>query len=441
MWSKRRDDELEFLPAALEVLETPPRSFAHWLSGILVGLLVIALVWSIISQVDQVAVAQGQVVPSGRVQLIQPLEPSVIRAIKVRDGERVQIGQVLVELDPTEPQANIDSVRADLAKARLDAAAAFALLSETPLASFAAPDDAPPLLVEAARAQVAGEFEKLGASIAALDAEIAEQREQQITYEHQLAKTQLLAPLYEDRVKGPEDLHEKALARKPDLYAARQQVIDNRTEHEASKAAIRQAETRMNARRSKQAELRASVAADAQMRRAEALRKTATLEQQLKKEEQRKIDRALRSSVGGTVSGLSVFTIGGVVTTKDTLLRIVPEDVRLEVEVMVLNKDFGFIGIDQPAEVKIETFPFTRFGLIHGQVKQIWRDAINDDKQGLVYKAEITLSQEHIRVGDRDVPLVPGMSVQAEIKTGTRPVIHYFLSPFLRYRSEALRER
>lgn len=118
-----------------------------------------------------------------------------------------------------------------------------------------------------------------------------------------------------------------------------------------------------------------------------------------------------------------------------------PVNSTLEIEAKVLNKDIGIVAVGQPVEIKLETFPFTRHGLIPGVVKQIWRDAVPDDKQGLVYKTEIALKETRILVGSKWVPLAPGMSVQAEIKTGDRSIISFFLSPFLRYRDEALCER
>lgn len=139
--------------------------------------------------------------------------------------------------------------------------------------------------------------------------------------------------------------------------------------------------------------------------------------------------------------GVSVATIGGVVATKDVLARIVPDGSPLEIEAVVLNKDIGFVSIGQNVEIKLETFPFTRYGLVNGVVRELARDAIPDEKLGLVYKALIDLKETKILVGSKWVPLAPGMQVQAEIKTGERRIIQFFLSPFLRYRDEALRER
>ena len=437
----RHRDEHEFLPAALEVLETPPRPAARLVAVVIALFFVAALVWSILGHIDTVAVAQGQIVPSDRVKLVQPIENGIIRAIRVKDGQRVRTGEVLIELDPTESAANVETLRSDLLKAQLDAAIAAALLADDPEADIEVPDDAGGHLVEAARSQMQGERERLAAALAAIDAEIAELEAAIISHETELERAKATIPLAEERLDGLERLAEKDLVRKPDLYAARQQVIDTESQIMTATSGIEQANSRLQARRNKRTETIASARADALEKRSEALRKMAGLVQQVRKEEQRAVDRTLRAPVDGLVVGLSVFTVGGVATTKDVLMRIVPESSPLEAEVSVLNKDIGFVAKGQTAEIKLETFPFTRYGLIEGVVKEVWRDAAPDEKQGLVYKAEIALKEDRILVGREWVPIAPGMAVQAEIRTGARRAIDYFLSPILRYRDESLRER
>lgn len=303
------------------------------------------------------------------------------------------------------------------------------------------PAGAPPLLVEAARSQLLGEVEKLVASLAPIKASLDEQQAALSNFETQLEKANATSPLVEDRLAGLEELNKQNLVRKPDLFATRQQKIDNAAEIAAAASGLKQAQARIDAQLNRMEEVKASFRADALQRRAESLRKMANLEQQVRKEERRQIDRQLRSPVAGTVVGLAVFTIGGVVGTKDVLMRIVPAGSDLELECVVLNQDIGFVSVGQPVEIKLETFPFTRYGLIDGEIKEVWHDAIADEKKGLVYKAVARLKQNRILVGEKWVPLTPGMSAQAEIKTGERRVIEFFLSPFLRYRSEALRER
>lgn len=173
----------------------------------------------------------------------------------------------------------------------------------------------------------------------------------------------------------------------------------------------------------------------------QAEQKVAALAQEGIKAENRGKLLRLVAPVSGTVQQLAVHTVGGVVTEAQPLMVIVPEDNRLEVEAFVENKDIGFVRVGQAVEVKLETFPFTKYGTIHGEVTQLSHDAIQDEKSGLVYSARVRLARSTIDVDGKTVNLSPGMAVTTEIKTGKRRVIEYFLSPLMQYRDESLKER
>ena len=145
--------------------------------------------------------------------------------------------------------------------------------------------------------------------------------------------------------------------------------------------------------------------------------------------------------MSGTVQQLAVHTIGGVVAPAQPVLVVVPKGSPLEIEAFVLNKDVGFVEAGQPAEIKVESFPFTRYGLMHGEVVYVSADAVENEEQGLTYPARVAMHEDRILVQDRWVRLGPGMSVTVEIKTGQRRLIEFFLSPFLRYQDEAMKER
>jgi len=168
----------------------------------------------------------------------------------------------------------------------------------------------------------------------------------------------------------------------------------------------------------------------------------------------------LTAPVDGTVQQLAIYTVGGVVTPAQQLMLIVPKGNTLEVEAFVQNKDIGFVNDHQKAEIKIETFPFTKYGTIHGTVLHVSNDAIqmesrqaqtNDNKinsadnrdkpSGLVYTARVQLNKSTMQVEGKTINLTPGMAVTVEIKTGKRRLIEYFLSPLLQYKDESLRER
>jgi hemolysin D len=195
----------------------------------------------------------------------------------------------------------------------------------------------------------------------------------------------------------------------------------------------------------------------------EAERKAAGLSADLSKAEQRTKLQQLTAPVSGMVQQLAVYTVGGVVTPAQSLMVIVPSDSQLEIEAMVSNHDVGFVHAGDQVEIKVDTFDFTRYGLLHGQVLSISSDAIvrdaNGDKstdkqaagsptatsepkgQELTYAARISVDRTQMQVEDKMVNLSPGMAVTAEIKTGSRRIIGYLLSPLMKYKQESLRER
>jgi len=169
--------------------------------------------------------------------------------------------------------------------------------------------------------------------------------------------------------------------------------------------------------------------------------RVAQLSPDVDKTRQRDRMTQLRAPVDGAVQQLAVHTIGGVVTPAQPLLAIVPSDEALEIEANVLNKDIGFVRPGQAVTVKIESFPYTRYGYLDGVVESVSHDAAQDDTLGLIFPARIRLTQTHLMIDGVRVTMTPGMSVSAEVKTGTRRVIDYLLSPLQQHQSEAMREQ
>jgi hemolysin D len=189
----------------------------------------------------------------------------------------------------------------------------------------------------------------------------------------------------------------------------------------------------------------------------------AQAEQDLVKADKKIQDQVLRAPMDGTVQQLAVHTVGGVVTPAQALMVVVPAGAQVEIEAMVLNNDIGFVHQGDPAEIKVDTFNFTKYGLLHGTVISVSQDAIQRDKpagqveaqrldgqtarsseppgQELLYAARVALGETRMQVEDRMVDLAPGMAVTVEIRTGQRRIIEYLLSPLLHYGHDAMRER
>lgn len=439
---KRQRDEIDFLPAALEILENPASPTARLTLWALIIFLTVALVWSFFGQLDVVAIAEGRIVPAGRTKVIQPLETGVVRAIRVRDGQKVQAGEILVELDPTTAGADMRRLVADLVSARVDSARLeAAAYPADPLAHFRAPTGTPKVLADLQQALLLSQTEEHRSRLAGLDAERERRESEQKTVETGIAKLGQAIPLLRQRSDARSELAEKGFGSRLLALELQQQMVE--MEHELAALRHRRNEVlaALLAVKRQRQQVQSEYLKDVLAQRSEAERKMAMLEEELLKAEQRHGLQTLTAPIDGAVQQLAIHTIGGVVTPAQALMAIVPGDAALEVEVQVQNRDIGFIQAGQDVEVKLETFLFTKYGTIPGKVASVSRDAVQDEKRGLLYPARILLERDWIEVEGRRVPLGAGMSLTAEIKTERRRAIDYLLSPIARYRQESLRER
>jgi len=459
---RRRDAELEFLPAALEIVETPPSPRRRAVAATIMLLLAAALGWSAWGTVDIVTSATGRIVPSERTKVVQPFETGVVRAIRVDDGHAVKAGDVLIELDPTVNGAERDRARNDLLAEQLNIARLRAALDGDEAAEgFAAPPDADPKLVAVQRQLLVNQVNEHRAKLAALMRQEAQKEAEQSTIGATIHKLETSLPVVQQRVDIRKALFDKELGSKLTYFEVLQQALEQREELNVQKSHLVEAEAAAAAiretRRQTEAEFRRTLSDDL----AKSVQKASGLAQELVKAEQRTRLQALTAPVDGVVQQLAVHTVGGVVTPAQALLVIVPSDSRLEIDAMVSNRDIGFVRAGQEVEIKVDTFNFTRYGLLHGKVLSVSEDAIIRDKpqdradraaptppdtsepkgQELTYSARISLDRTRMQIDERMVNLSPGMAVTAEIKTGSRTILSYLLSPLLRYRQEALRER
>lgn len=440
----RLPHEAQFLPAALELQDTPvspaPR-IAMWL---LIAFALIALVWAIFGRMDVVATAHGKIVPNDRTKVIQPFETATVKAIRVVDGQLVKDGEVLIELDATNTSADTSRVGNDLAVARLQAARAKALL-------LAITSGKPPALgkvpeVDANRfAQeqrlLEGQYIEYQAKLARIDADIAKREAELRSTQEIVRKLEQTAPIARQRAQDFRDLVDKNFMSKHGYLEKEQTRIEQEADLATQRSRLTELAAALQEGRSQKTSLVAETRRLALDSLNEAEQKTATYSQELIKAELHGKLMTLTAPVDGTVQQLAVHTVGGVVTEAQELMMIVPLDNPIEVEAFVENKDIGFVNPGQEAVVKIETFPFTKYGTIDAKVTHVSNDAVNDEKRGLIFPARVSLERSTIRVENKTVNLSPGMAVTVEVKTAQRQVIEYFLSPLLQYKDESLRER
>lgn len=423
--------EGEFLPAALEVIERPVSPTGRMTAWVLLLGLVATLAWLVFGHVDIVASAPGRIVPTGSIKIVQSAGSGVIRAIHVRDGDRVAKGQLLIELDTTLASADLQQADKALLAAQLDVARNRAIadaLSGKGI-HFTAPQGTPADIAETQRRLVAAQVGEVEASISSLAAArqsaLSDAQAAQATRE----KLDATLPILDHELDAMNNLDRKGYApgmRLLELQRQRRSEAGDRDVaaaqrerglSEADKLAQQINQTREQGRRIALADL-AKAESDAVQR-----------QEEVTKTQRRAGLQQIYASEAGTVQQLAVHTIGGVVEPAKTLMVVVPSSNEIEMEAQVVNKDAGFVREGQTAVIKFDAFPFTRYGTVPARVVSISRDAVPDRKLGPVYIARIRLNRDSLVVDGHPVRLSAGLSAVADIRTGSRRIISWLLSP------------
>ena len=441
---KRSADELAFLPAHLELTDSPVSPISRWIMRTIMAFFTVALLWACIGQLEIVAVAPGKTVVGSRTKVIQPLEAGVVKRILVQDGQTVKAGELLIELDATAAEADFEKagealIAAKLAELQLSALASAYTHGRLP--QLADNPGLPESRIAGARDLATSQYQAYQARRGNLQATLAQRRAELGTVESTLGPLEENARIAKERAEDYARLLEGKYVGRHDYLMREQERIA--------------AERDLATQRRRRVELQAAISGaseEVHVLDTEVLQQTLDGLRQAReqvgqyapdvaKTGQRDKLLQLRAPVDGTVQQLAVHTVGGVVTPAQALLAVVPSDDSLEVEATVLNKDIGFVRPGQRATVKVESFPYTRYGYLEGVVQSVSHDAAQDEHLGLIFPARVQLRQAALVIDGVRVQLSPGMNLSVEINTGKRRVIDYLLSPLQQHSSEAMRER
>lgn len=445
---KRDEDERAFLPAHLELTETPLSAAPKWAARLIMLFALIALAWALIGKMDIVAVAQGKTAPDGRSKTIQSLETAVVKNIAVKNGEAVTTGQILVELagigsdsDYTQSLQALQAAR--LTKLRQEAVLSAVKQRQSPVLNKAQAQQWQIAEADFAAAQVLAQNqyqawltqdEQLQTVLRGHQAELR-------SVEAQVQKLEQISQIERKRTADYKDLLAQNFISQHAYYEQESKLIQNqndltsqRHQQQQIQASIRQAQQNrlLNTQTLQRDTLDALRQANEQIEQ---------LNSQTDKAQQRQHLMTLKSPVDGTVQQLATHTIGGVVTAAQPIMVVVPNENQMEVEALLPNKDIGFVKAGQEVVIKIESFPYTRYGYLTGKVKSVSFDAVEHEQLGLVFAVLITLDQNYLTIEGQKVYLTGGMNITAEIKTGKRRVIDYLLSPLQTKVDESLKER
>lgn len=443
----QRRTELEFLPAALEIQETPPAPLARATAWSLILFFVVGVLWATFGWVDIVTVARGKLIPTGHSKVLQPLDAGIVRKILVEDGQVVRKDEPLIELDPTTPHADVKrlesewiSLEASLARLRaLEEALKAGTISAEPF--FAVPSSVPREVLAVQQRLLTSQYTAYLANDIALEKAIDKQHAVRASLKEEEHKLEQVLPLITKRARALKTLLAQQMAAEKDYLQLEQQRIETVQARAALKHRLTETAAVIDQARAERDALKTNFKqslVDEQVKLETRLR---GLEQELVKARARAERQMLRAPVAGVVQQLTVNTVGGVVTPAERLMVIVPKNRHLEIEAWIQNKDIGFIREGQRAEVKVDTFRFTKYGTLPAEIHNVSRDAVKNEQLGWVYMARVAPEQTKLKVNGHWVKLMPGMAVTVEVKTGKRRLIEYFLSPLLRYQDESVRER
>ena len=480
---KREQDERDFLPAHLELTETPLSAAPKWAARLVILFALIALVWAIFGKLDIVAVAQGKTSLGGRSKTIQALETAVVERINVKDGQAVKKGDVLIELagigSESDYTRSLEALRAAyLNKWRSETLLAAIENGHAPRLSSSIDTDTQDSATNNSQKNTAasGPTDLQAASVSqslkqqiiasipqsavieaqtlvlnqyqawsTKDQQLASVKEQRIaeraSTQAQISKLAAMTQIEGQRAQDYRELVAQDYLAKHSLLEQEGKYIQAKNDLASQQSTLQQINQAIKQAEDERILNTQTIKRDTLDVLRQANEQIGQLEPEAAKAEQRKQLLTLTAPVDGTVQQLAIHTIGGVVTAAQPIMVVVPSEDKLEIEAIVPNKDIGFVQAGQDVVVKIESFPYTRYGYLTGKVKTVSFDAVENKDLGLVYTAIVSLDQDTLNIEGKPVRLDAGMNATAEIKTGKRSVISYLLSPLQTKVDESLRER
>lgn len=446
-------DPADFAPPLLRIQDKPPAPLAGWMLRLLLGLLVGILLWTVLGRLDIVAVAEGKLVPSTYLKIVQPAEQGIVKEILVKEGEAVKQGQVLIRMDPALTEADVKSMRAEYHNKRIALRRIDAQMNRT---RFVREKDDPADLFPQVEAQSRANVQAYENALAQERSLLEKARNDLAGAQATKAKLEQVLPHYVEQEKAFEKL-----AR--DGYAGRIMVTDKQRERIEKEQDLRTQEFTIRSNRAlieqserKIAQITADYRRSLQTERVETAAQLEKARQELAKHEHRQGLLELRAPQPGVVKDLATHTAGTVAAPGTILMTLVPENDTMLAEVWVSNQDVGFVRPGQDVKLKLAAFQFQKYGMIEGRVRQVSADATEapsantrsdalsgrDRPMGpLAYRALVDLKSQELVSEKERYRLGSGMQVAGEIHLGTRSILEYLLSPVQKAWHEAGRER
>jgi len=427
---KPKDDSYQFQPLLAEIEDDPGSPLGALTFWVVVAVFSFFVLWAIFGQVDVVVSAHGKVVPTGQVKLIQPLSGGVVGEILVKEGDRVRKGQTLVVIDPSTTAPQLASAEKTLSHVQAEQAR-----------------------LEAASGQggyhggnTGTQARLYNASVAALEKQLQAKEKAFSGLEQQLQAKQMEVKTTEEtllinRQKEARLSPVKDIIARDDYDKVTNDILTGENKLQSLSHELEQLRFQQQQTREEMAYLKENFESTSLNELSDKEKQITQLKATIQESSFKNAKQLLVAPVDGTVHELFVHTVGGVVTSAQKIISIVPLNAPLTIEAVVLNKDIGFVKVGMPVAIKVDTFDFQKYGTLQGKVIRLDPDSKDDPKQGPVYKIQISPEQNQILVDGHWRPLTAGLSVNGEVKTGKRRIIEFFIYPLIKHLDEGMSVR
>ena len=452
-------DALDFAPGLLALQESPPSRMPRAVLYSVTALLALALLWAAVGHLDIVASADGRLVPKSYLKVVQPADAGIVKEILVHEGERVSAGQVLLRMDAQDAQADAAKLGSDLALRSLQLRRIDAELAGQPLRRQA---DDPADLLRQIEAQYRERRQTYLDSLGQAEEQLRKAQRDYESGEAVLAKLRQTNPILKSQAQAYAGLGDEGYVPKVTVSDKQRAYIENEQDLHAQESTLAGLAAAVNEADQQVRQARSKYRSDLENERVDAEGEFRKLQQDWAKQAHRSNLLELRAPQAGIVKDLATHTVGTIVSTGTVLLSIVPENEPLVAEVMIRNDDVGFVHPSQKVKIKLAAYPFQKYGLLDGEVLQVWPDSSEDgngsgktaasgesrsgdgatpNEASNGFKALVSLNRQTLGAGDESLKLVAGMQIVAEVREGRRTVLEYLLSPIRGALHDSGRER
>lgn len=438
--------QVDFAPDLRSVQESPPARMPRLVGYVTATLFAGLSVWAVFGQLDVVAIAEGRLVPRSLSRVVQPAESGIVREVLVREGQEVHAGQLLLRMDATTASSDLDTLQRDAALKGLTLRRIEAELAGKP---FVVARNDPPEVLQV-QAQFRARRQTYEDSLAQEQATLNRAQHDLAGARQILDKLVATVPLYRQQATSYERLVKDGFVSELGANDKVRERIEKEQELKSQESAVAALREAVEQSRKKLAQITSGYQSQLQNERVELLGASQKVQGELAKQNYKSGLLELRSPVTGIVKDLAAYTPGAVVQPGMVLLNVVPLGEPLMAEVAVKNEDAGFVAPDQKVKVKLQAYPFQKYGMLDGVVEVLSADSsVNDPQKASVmgqspqsYKLLVKLGAQELRSpAGENLKLSPGMVVTAEVNQGRRSVLEYLLSPIQKVGAEAARER